>query len=153
MNQRNNHAATYRVKKKYFSFIKRMLIFMIENFVFSLIGIWIAHFVQYAITPLQPFADFCCGLGAAAGAALAFAHQFGMLKKYTGLLFYVAAVYFTSSYCYTYGKLSQMAASEIIVRAFRFSFILGILLLECRLISRYICYLRSKAKQHCTLRF
>ena len=153
MNQRNNHAATYRVKKKCFSFIKRMLIFMIENFVFSLIGIWIAYFVQYAITPLQPFADFCCGLGAAAGAALAFAHQFGMLKKYTGLLFYLEAVYFTSCYFYAYGKLSQMAASEIIVRAIRFNFILGILLLECWLLSRYICYLRSKAKQHCASRF
>jgi len=153
MNQRNNHAAIYRVKKKYFSFIKRMLFFVIENLVFSLIGIWVAYFVQYAITPLQPFADFCCGLGAAAGAALAFAHQFGMLKKYTGLLFYVAAVNFTSSYCYAYGKLSQIAASEIIVRAIRFNFILGILLLECWLLSRNICYLRSKAKQHCTLRF
>ena len=100
---------------------------------------------------MQPFADFCCGLGAAAGAALAFAHQFGMLKKYTGLLFYVAAVYFTSSYCYAYGKLSQMAVSEIIVRAFRFSFILGILLLEFRLLSYYICYLRSKGKRDCEL--
>ena len=70
---------------------------------------------------------------------------------HTGLLFYVAAVYFTSSYCYAYGKLSQMAVSEIIVRAFRFSFILGILLLEFRLLSYYICYLRSKGKRDCEL--
>ena len=140
--------------QRYFSYIKAnikpFLLLMIESFVLSLIGVWIAYFLEYIITPLQGFIDFLCGFGAAAGSALAFAHQFPNLKKYVGLVLYAASVYFVSCYCYAYSMHFELTTPETIIRIIRFCFILGILILEYRLLLRYTCYLRSKIAQKCT---
>ena len=135
--------------QKYFSYIKPILFLMVESFVFSLIGVWIAYFLQYVIRPLQAYVDFLCGFGAAAGFALAFAHQFQKLKKYVSLALYVASIYFISCYCYAYGKISELTTLETIIRIIRFCFVLGVLILEYRLLHRYILYLHSKVTRNC----
>ena len=132
--------------QKYFSFIKSILLLMVENFVLSLIGIWIACILQYVITPLQGYIDYLCGFGAAAGFALAFAHRFPNLKKYAGMALYAASVYFVSHYCYANGKALGLTMRETIIRILCFCFVLGILMLVYRLLCRCIRCLRLKVK-------
>lgn len=140
--------------QKYHSFIKAnikpFLLLMVESFVLSLSGVWIAYFLQFIITPLQFCVDFLCGFGAAAGFAIAFTHQFPNLKKYVGLVLYAASVYFVSCYCYSYRKALELTALETIIRILRFCFVLGILILEYRLLLRFMRYLRLKIGQKCT---
>jgi len=135
--------------QKFFSFIKPILLLMVESFFLSLIGVWIAYLLQYVITPLQSFVDFLCGFGAATGFAFAFAHQFPNLKKYVSLILYAASVYFVSCYCYAYGKVSELTTPETIIRIIRFCFVLGVLMIEYRLLIRYIPYLRLQIKRRC----
>ena len=140
--------------QKYFSFIKAnikpFLLLMVKSYILSLICVWIAYFLQYIITPLQAFIDFLCGFGAAAGFALAFAHQFPNLKKYVGLVLYAASVYFVSCYCYAYSMHLELTTPETIIRIIRFCVVLGILILEYRLLLCYTRYLRSKIAHNCT---
>ena len=135
--------------QKFFSFIKPILLLMVESFFLSLIGVWIAYYLQYIIAPLQAFVDFLCGFGAGAGFALAFGHQFPNLKKYINIVLYTASVYFISCYCYAYSKITELTTQETIIRIIRFCIVLAVLILEYQLLCCCIRYLRSKVKRYC----
>lgn len=101
---------------KAISLLKRLAIWLIMGFMFSLTGVAVAQMITWLIAPLNGFTDILCALGAAVGNAIAFVRVFRSKQRYASLVFFMASLYFVGWYCYEYGKLLGTAKDVTVIR-------------------------------------